>query len=100
MVNQSVIDSSVDLEQLKDIEDLIPDMDKAISEKVETFLDKSGDQPYAHMNEGYVVVVEMTGEMDATDAISDYLKKKNGVDVLDASLRKNILTKLQYVMLM
>ena len=29
MVNQSVIDSSVDLEQLKDIEDLIPDMDKA-----------------------------------------------------------------------
>ena len=57
MVNQSVIDSSVDLEQLKDIEDLIPDMDKAISEKVETFLDKSGDQPYAHMNEGYVVVV-------------------------------------------
>ena len=55
MVNQSVIDSSVNLEQLKDIEDLIPDMDKAISEKVETFLDKSGDQPYAHMNEGYVV---------------------------------------------
>ena len=27
------------------------------------------------MNEGYVVVVEMTGEMDATDAISDYLRK-------------------------
>ena len=63
MVNQSVIDSSVNLEQLKDIEDLIPDMDKAISEKVETFLDKSGDQPYAHMNEGYVVIVEMTGEI-------------------------------------
>ena len=72
MVNQSVIDSSVNLEQLNDIEDLIPDMDKAISEKV----DKSGDQPYAHMNEGYVVVVEMTGEMDATDAISDYLRKR------------------------
>ena len=53
-MNQSVIDSSVDLEQLKDIEDLIPDMDKAISEKVETFLDKSGDQPYAHMNEGEI----------------------------------------------
>lgn len=51
-------------------------IDKAISEKVETFLDKSGDQPYAHMNEGYVVVVEMTGEMDATDAISDYLRKR------------------------
>ncbi len=33
-------------------------------------------QPYAHMNEGYVVVVEMTGEMDATDAISDYLRKR------------------------
>ena len=36
MVNQSVIDSSVNLEQLKDIEDLIPNIDKAISEKVET----------------------------------------------------------------
>lgn len=34
MVNQSVIDSSVNLEQLKDIEDLIPNIDKAISEKV------------------------------------------------------------------
>ena len=37
MVNQSVIDSSVNLEQLKDIEDLIPNIDKAISEKVENF---------------------------------------------------------------
>ena len=54
MVNQSVIDSSVNLEQLKDIEDLIPDMDKAISEKVETFLDKSGDQPYAHSSKNAI----------------------------------------------
>ena len=76
MVNQSLIDSSVDLEQLKDIEELTHDMDRTISEKVETFLDKSGDQPYAHMNEGYVVVVQMTGEMDATDALSDYLRKR------------------------
>ena len=65
MVNQSVLDSSVDLEQLKDIEELTPDMDRTISEKVETFLDKSGDQPYAHMNEGYVVVVQMTRELEA-----------------------------------
>ena len=76
MVNQSVLDSSVDLEQLKDIEELTPDMDRTISEKVEQFLDKSGDQPYAHMNEGYVVVVQMTGELEATDALSDYLKKR------------------------
>ena len=76
MVNQSLIDSSVDLEQLKDIEELTPEMDRTISEQVETFLDKSGDQPYAHMNEGYVVVVQMTGEMDATDALSDYLRKR------------------------
>ena len=75
MVNQSVLDSSVDLEQLKDIEELTPDMDRTISEKEETFLDKSGDQPYAHMNEGYVVVVQMTGELEATDALSDYLRK-------------------------
>ena len=76
MVNQSVLDSSADLEQLKDIEELTPDMDRTISEKVETFLDKSGDQPYAHMNEGYVVVVQMTGELEATDALSDYLRKR------------------------
>ena len=76
MVNQSVLDSSVDLEQLKDIEELTPDMDRTISEKVETFLDKSGDQPYAHMNEGYVVVVQMTGELEATDELSDYLRKR------------------------
>ena len=76
MVNQSVLDSSVDLEKLKDIEELTLDMDRTISEKVETFLDKSGDQPYAHMNEGYVVVVQMTGELEATDALSDYLRKR------------------------
>lgn len=76
MVNQSVLASSVDLEQLKDIEELTPDMDRTISEKVEIFLDKSGDQPYAHMNEGYVVVVQMTGELEATDALSDYLRKR------------------------
>lgn len=76
MVNQLLIDSGVDLEQLKDIDELTPDMDRTISEKVETFLDKSGYQPYAHMNEGYVVVVQMTGEMDATDALSDYLRKR------------------------
>lgn len=76
MVNQSVLDSSVDLEQLKDIEELTPDMGRTISDKVETFLDKSGDQPYAHLNEGYVVVVQMTGELEATDALSDYLRKR------------------------
>ena len=37
MVNQSVIDSSVDLEQLKDIEDLIPDMDKLFLKKWKLF---------------------------------------------------------------
>ena len=94
MVNQSVIDSSVDLEQLKDIEDLIPDMDKAISEKVETFLDKSGDQPYAHMNEGQVVVVEMTGEIDTTDAISDYLRKRTEL-MYQMQVLKKYLAKLQ-----
>ena len=37
MVNQSVIDSSVDLEQLKDIEDLIPDMDNDCHIRFPTF---------------------------------------------------------------
>ena len=71
MVNQMAMDIGVSLGQLKDIEDLIPDMAQGIAEKVEAFLDKSGDQ-----NEGYVVVVEMTGEMDATDAIRDYIRKR------------------------
>lgn len=76
MVNRSVVDPSINLESLKDIEELTPDMEKAISEKMEVFLEKSGSQPYAHVNEGYVVVVQMTGEMDATDALSDYLRKR------------------------
>ena len=76
MVNRSVVDSRITLENLKDIEELTPDMEKTISEKMEMFLEKSGSQPYAHMNEGYVVVVQMTGEMDATDALSDYLRKR------------------------
>jgi hypothetical protein len=39
-------------------------------------LEKSGNQPYAHTNEGYIVVVKMTGDVDATDALSDYLRKR------------------------
>lgn len=76
MVKQSAVSAGINLESLKDIEELTPDMDRTISEKMETFLEKSCDQPYAHMNEGYVVVVQMTGEMDATDALSDYLRKR------------------------
>lgn len=63
-------------ENLKDIDALSPDMGEKISDKVKSFLDKSGNQPYAHTNEGYVVIVKMTGEVDATDAISDYLRKR------------------------
>ena len=51
-------------------------MDQQISKKVASFLSQSGNQPYAHINEGYVVVVKMNGEADATDVISDYLKKR------------------------
>ena len=76
MVNQSVIDSSIELEQLKNIEELTPAMERTTSEKIKTFLQQSDNQPYAHMNEGYVVVVQMTGEVDVTDAISDYLRKR------------------------
>lgn len=71
-----MIDTSIDLEKVKDIETLTPEMEKTISEKIEMFLEKSGGQPYAHMNEGYMVVVQMTGEMDATDALGDYLRKR------------------------
>lgn len=76
MEKRTVIDTSIDLEKVKDIETLTPEMENPISEKIEMFLEKSGGQPYAHMNEGYMVVVQMTGEMDATDALGDYLRKR------------------------
>ena len=76
MDNRPEAELTEDLEQLKKIEELLPDTQKIIAEKVGAFVEKSGVSPYAHMNEGYVVVVEMTGEMDATDAISDYLRKR------------------------
>ena len=81
MANQVMQGSRNDLEQinreeLKDIETLSPRMDQQILKKVASFLSQSGNQPYAHINEGYVVVVKMNGEEDATDVISDYLKKR------------------------
>lgn len=63
-------------EGLTDIDDLIPDMKKPVHEKVKIFMDKSQNQPFAHVNEGYVVVVKTTGELEATDAIHSYLKKR------------------------
>ena len=63
-------------ENLKDIDDLMPDVKKTIQEKVEEFLEKSDNQPYAHLNEGYMVVVKMNNEIDATDALISYLKKR------------------------
>lgn len=81
MANQAMQGCRNDLEQinreeLKDIETLSPRMDQLISKKVASFLSQSGNQPYAHINEDYVVVVKMNGEADATDVISDYLKKR------------------------
>lgn len=70
-------DFNVDRTQLKDIEELIPDdITKPVAEKVETFLKKSGNNPYVHMNEGYMVVVRMNGEIDATEALCEYIRKR------------------------
>lgn len=63
-------------EDLSDINDLIPDMKHPLEEKVKVFMDKAKQQPFAHVNEGYVVVVKTTGELTATDAIHDYLRKR------------------------
>ena len=49
MVNQMAMDTGVSLGQLKNIEDLIPDMAQGIAEKVEAFLDKSGEIGRAHV---------------------------------------------------
>ena len=51
-------------------------MSQDISDKICEFVKKSGNEPYVHVNEGYVVVVKMTGEVDATDALMDYLRKR------------------------
>lgn len=63
-------------DQLKDINILSPRIDQRISDKVDSFMEQSGNQPYAHMNEGYIVVVKFKGEAEATDLIIDYIKKK------------------------
>lgn len=63
-------------EDLSDIKDLTPDMKKPLEEKVKVFMDKAKQQPFAHVNEGYVVVVKTTGELEATDAIHNYLRKR------------------------
>ena len=76
MDNRPEAELTVDLEQLKKIEELLPDTQKIIAEKVGAFVEKSGVFPYAHMNEGYVVIVRLTGEIDVTEAILDYLRKR------------------------
>ena len=76
MDNRPEAELTVDFEQLKKIEELLPDTQKIIAEKVGAFVEKSGVSPYAHMNEGYVVIVRLTGEIDATEAILDYLRKR------------------------
>ena len=58
------------------IDELYPIMSQDISDKICEFEKKSGNEPYVHVNEGYVVVVKMTGEVDATDALMDYLRKR------------------------
>ncbi len=64
------------VDNLKAIDELDPIMSQDISNKICEFVKKSGNEPYIHINEGYVVVVKMTGELDATDAIIDYLRKR------------------------
>ena len=76
MDNRPEAELTVDLEQLKKIEELLPDTQKIIAEKVGAFVEKSGVSPYAHRNEGYAVIVRLTGEIDATEAILDYLRKR------------------------
>lgn len=68
---------NIDRTQLKDIEELTPDdITKPVAEKVENFLKKSGNNPYVHMNEGYIVVVRMNGEIDVTEALCKYVRKR------------------------
>lgn len=67
---------NLQVENLKTIDELYPIMSQDISNKVCEFVKKSGNEPYIHINEGYVVVVKMTGELDATDALIDYLRKR------------------------
>lgn len=76
MDNRAESDLAVEFEQLKKIEELLPDTKKTIAEKVGAFVEKSGVSPYTHRNEGYAVIARMTGEIDATEAILDYIRKR------------------------
>ena len=67
---------NLQVEGLKAIDELYPIMSQDISDKICEFVKKSSNKPYVHVNEGYVVVVKMTGEVDATDALMDYLRKR------------------------
>ncbi len=76
MKQKNLPDTEINREELKDIEDLAVDSKKPIHEKLEELVEKSNNQPYAHLNEGYVVVAKMDNEIDATDALVRYLKKR------------------------
>lgn len=60
----------------KDIEMFAPEIQQETPDKEALFLEQSGNQPYVHINEGYVVVVKMSGEADAADILREYLKKR------------------------
>ena len=74
--NMENLFKDVDKKSLSDIAALEPKTEMKLQEKVEEFIINSGSQPYVHRNEGYTVVVKMSGEIDATDAICDYLRKR------------------------
>lgn len=63
-------------EKLADIADIMPDMEETLDKRLDCFLQKTNQNPFVHMNEGYLVVVRTTNEIDATEAISNYLRKR------------------------
>lgn len=61
---------------MQNIDSFIPSIKDTLEEKLEKYLDITEDNPFVHMNEGYVVSVRMSGELEATEAIGDYLRRK------------------------
>ncbi len=66
----------INRDELADIDDIVLDMEQSIPIKADQFMKQSKNNPFVHMNEGYLVIVKTTDELNATDAMIHYLKKR------------------------
>lgn len=68
--------TQIRVEDIPNIDDIDVDMNLPVVDKVELLLEHSGNNPFLHENEGYIVSVKTTEEIDTTDAILHYLRQR------------------------